>query len=668
MKPFDRWAWPILVAAVAFGCFWPALDNGFVDWLTDEELLENSNYRGLSASHLAWMWTDTHEHYVPLRWMSLGLDYVIWGMNPRGYHLTGMLIHTATAVLFYFLLGALLRRTRGATDGVIRWAAAIGALLFAVHPLRVESVAWTMGRRDVLSGFFLMLTLLAYLRMTSGAPYRKWFILSLVCYALALLSKAWVMSLAVALLILDFYPLRRFPGTPLRKLLLEKAAYLAMAIPIAVLAAVIVQPAMASLELHGIVSRVTQAFYGLAFYPVKTLVPVGLSPLYPLYGPPDPAEWKFLISILAGVGVTAALILARRRWPAGLAAWGWYVVILAPVLGLAAAGLHITADRYSYLSCLSWAALIAAGLTWVRPRWRVGATIVAAAVLIGLGALTVRQTRVWNNNVSLWTQAIRVDPANITAYEKRAYAYAAEGRRAEVIRDFEKALDLRKLQLPILWNHYGEWRFDIGDYKNAILCFDNAIVIKEDYAVAYHNRGVAYLRLGDPARAEVEFTQAIRYDSGYAKPHLNRGEIRFGRGDVDGALEDFSRAIELNAGDLRALRLRGALRFVNNDWAGAVADYERIILFGPPDADAHIKRGLARLMMKDSDAGSDFEAARAIDPDPALPHFIRAEAWYMQRKWDDSERALDEALRLSTPGSGLRNQIEQALERLKEPR
>ena len=186
--------------------------------MTTENFVNNTQYRGLSLAHLRWMFTTFHGgHYQPLSWVTLAIDYTLWGMQPRGYHLTNLVLHTANALLVYALALALLPRRppRGASHRPGAWlaiAAAVAALCFAIHPLRVESVAWVTERRDVLSGFFLLLTVLAYVRMVDARPagaWRTWFALSLGCFVLSLLSKAWGMTLPFVLLVLDVYPLRR---------------------------------------------------------------------------------------------------------------------------------------------------------------------------------------------------------------------------------------------------------------------------------------------------------------------------------------------------------------------------------------------------------------------------------------------------------------------------
>src|SRR2546426_6981583 len=207
---------PLVIAFSTFAAFLPALQNQFVSWDDAENFLDNPHYRGLGWTHLRWMWTTHLGHYIPLTWMTLGLDYLLWGMNPVGYHLTSLLLHAANAVVFFFVVRRLLTRAlpgpseRGHALAV---AAGVAALVFAIHPLRVESVAWATERRDVLSGLFYLLTILVYLRdRERGERGRGWYWLSVAVFVCALLSKSMVVNLPVVLLILDVYPLRRLGG------------------------------------------------------------------------------------------------------------------------------------------------------------------------------------------------------------------------------------------------------------------------------------------------------------------------------------------------------------------------------------------------------------------------------------------------------------------------
>jgi tetratricopeptide (TPR) repeat protein len=575
-RAVPAWAVPAGLALAVVACFLPALSNGFLDWDDDLNLTDNPSYRGLSWRHLRWMFTTVHAgHYQPLTWMTLALDYLLWGMNPAGYHLTSVLLHAANAVLFYLVLLALLGSAGG--PAVRRGAAAAGALFFALHPLRVESVAWASERRDVVAGLFWLGTVLAYLRMAREERAGRWYVASLGCFVLSLLSKAWGITLPVVLLALDWFPLRR--GLRLR----EKVPYAALALGGAALAfaAQHAQPAMRTLAEHGVLQRAAQAAWGLCFYVWKTAVPWRLSPAYLLEAGLDPAAPRYVGSAVAVLAVTGLLVAVRRRWPAGLVAWVCYVATVSPVLGFVQTGPQIAADRYTYLACLPFAALLAAGVRAAAAR---GHPVWApcAALLLALAALTVRQTGVWRDSRTLWDHALRLDPRNFVAYTNRGVARHAAGDLAGALADYEAALRVNPVHAEAR-NDRGIVRFARGDADGAIADYSAAIALKPGYADAWENRGVARQAKGDLAGALADYDAAVRLRPGWAKARYSRANVRFATGDAAGALADYTAALEADPGYVEAWNNRASVRRARGDLDGAVADYLRALALLGPD-------------------------------------------------------------------------------------
>ena len=422
------WLLPVLIALVTFVPFLPTLDNQFVNWDDDDNLVENPHYRGLGWTHLRWMWTTSHiGHYAPLTWMTFGLDYLLWGMNPVGYHLTNLLLHAANAAVFYLvarrILGLALPGPAQRGNVGLAASAAFAALLFAIHPLRVESVAWATERRDVLSGLFYLLTLLVYLRAgEQGERGRSGYWASVGLFVCALLSKSMAVSLPVVLLILDVYPLRRLGGArgwwgePARRIYLEKIPFVLLALAASGGAFIpqIEGRNMPSLDELSVLGRLAVSAYGLRFYLWKTVFPVSLSPLYELRGQ-DPLALPFLLSYGVVPAVTALALILRHRLPGLPAAWLAYVVILLPVLGIFQNGPQIAADRYTYLAGLGWALLASAGML---AAWRRRSFLViglAVVLLLGFGTLTWNQVRIWHDSERLWRHAVAIDPMSPTS-------------------------------------------------------------------------------------------------------------------------------------------------------------------------------------------------------------------------------------------------------------
>jgi protein O-mannosyl-transferase len=344
------------IAALTFAAFAPALRASFVSWDDEKNFLSNPHYRGLSLEHLRWMWTTFHlGHYVPLSWMTLGADYELWGMDARGYHLTNLLLHALGAVVVYFLarrlLGMAFRDT--AASQAIDFGAFVSALVFAVHPLRVESVAWVTERRDVLSGVFFFGSTLLYVRSCDeslASTRRRDYWLAVALFSCALLSKATAMTLPAVLALLSVYPLRRLGGSTgwrsarARRVYAELVPFALLAGGAALLSIVALHPP-AQLDA---VQKIAVSAYGLAFYLGKTLLPIRLSPLYSMPLRVDPGDARFVVGYMLVLGLAAAMWWARRRFPGIVAALLAFIVVTLPMLGIVQNGPQIAADRYTY--------------------------------------------------------------------------------------------------------------------------------------------------------------------------------------------------------------------------------------------------------------------------------------------------------------------------------
>ncbi len=519
--PIARWI-PVGLVLIVVASFAPTWSNDFVNWDDDLVLTDNPAFRGLSPSHLRWMVTTSHAgHYQPLTWLSYALDHAVWGMDPRGYHLTNLLLHAANAVLVWMVLRSLLAGR--APPQAMEVAAAAGALFFAIHPLRVESVAWATERRDVLSGFFWLLAVLAYLRAVAADAARPRTGPALAALALSLAAKAWGMTFPLVLLILDAYPLGRLRSDP-RAVFREKLPFAVLAAAAAALAfrAQHSVPEMRALADHGVAARIAQAAYGLCHYPIATVLPVGLHPAVLLEPGLDPFRPRYLAAIVTVAAITAVAAICRRRAPWLLATWAAYVVIVAPVLGLAQTGPQLVADRYTYLAMLPWSALLTAGLARVwagatGPGSRRTIAAVTLAALAGSAVLTFRQTRVWRNSFTLWNHTLAVDPGNWIAYTNRGFARTTD---AEV---------------------------------------------------------------GDPDAALADYSAAIALNPRWYLPFFNRGNLRQARGDLAGAVTDHTQVIALLPNDPRGWNNRGWARQALGDWKGAAEDYERALEVASPD-------------------------------------------------------------------------------------
>lgn len=560
-----RWLIPTLIIVLTAVAFLPVLQNEFVVYDDESNLLANPLYRGLRWKQISWMFTSFHmTNYRPLTWLTLGLDYTLWGMDPFGYHLTSFILHLANASLFYLFSLSLLSLALPSCEVMkLRLGAGFAALVFAIHPLRVEAVAWASARNDVLSGFFFILTLVCYLRAVQGGASQsarwRWLSVSVFLYALSLLSKGTGMTLPVVLLALDVYPLCRLGGgrgrwfgQDVRSIWWEKFPFALLALAAGVLAVIGKGRdggSLIPLGDFGPFERLLQAAYGFVFYLWKTVVPVGLSPLYELPVGFNPWQWSFLASGVIVLAASVVFISARRRFRAGLTAWTCYLAILAPVSGLIQYGPQIVADRYSYLACLGWSVLAGAGLVHWLNSWRKGfvgmlARGLTIGVILGLGFLTWKQTQVWRGTETLWRHALAIDPLSRYAHNNLGIFLMVRGEGDEAISHFRQVIAIDSFNTTAFYN-LGNALARKGDLAEAVRYFRQAVTIDPSYAAAYYNLGSVLAAQGKMDEAIEEYRQAVRNDSTHVKAHFYLGEALASRGDLDEAIFHFREAVRL---------------------------------------------------------------------------------------------------------------------------
>jgi protein O-mannosyl-transferase len=646
---------PAFIVFITFVVFSPTLQNGFVNWDDPSHLLENPHYRGLGWEQLRWMFTTClNGSCMPLNWVTYGLDYVLWGMNPRGYHFTSLLVHAANALLFYFLSLHLLRLGLRGSDTIVpelpmRLAAGFSALFFSLHPLQAEVVAWTIGREVAIAGFFFILTLLCYLKAaeneSAGLSRRGWMGGAWILYAMSLLSKEMALTLPFALLVLDVYPMRRLGGghggwfgPQARQVWLEKIPFLLLALAAGVRATLEKEQAGSIYPIteYGFLPRLAQVLYSLAFYPWKTVVPLGLSPLYPVQ--PFTGFWN-APTLLSGAFVfllTGVLFLFRRRWPAGLAVWIFYGVLLLPVSGVVAFGPYAVADRFSYLPSMGWAVLAGAGFVYCWKRWidcRVGLRMqvltpsLAVLLLIVLAGLTWQQTQIWQNSERLWRHALSLDQKSSFAHNNLGLAVADRGAVAEAIEEFRKAVEI-----------------------------DPAFV------EAHANLGLFLAQQGSSTEAIVHLREALKIDPAFANAHNTLGNILINRGETDQAIEHFRKALEANPRSAMTYYNLGRVLAKQGDAAGAIENYRKALELNPHDPDVHNNLGLVfQSQGKLPEAVEQFQYALQASPGYAKAFFNLGRIFAGQGKFGAAVENFRLALQLQPGAAEIHEQLARAL-------
>lgn len=503
---------------------------------------------GLSRQGIIWAFTTTRGgNWTPLTWFSHLLDVQIFGLAPGGHHLTNLLFHLANTLLLFFWL----QRATGDLG-----PAFLAAALFAWHPLHVESVAWVAERKDVLSAFFWLLALWAYLKF-GERPGRGRYGLLLLCFTLGLMSKPMVVTLPLVLLFLDYWPLGRWtPDAGSAKgLILEKLPLLALAAVCgaATLYAQQEAGAVAPLEEIPVGSRVACALAAYAWYLWKMLWPTGLAVLYP--HPLDTVPlWQALGAGLILAAVSVSAFWRSRRCPYLPVGWLWYLVTLAPVIGLIQVGSQAWADRYTYIPFIGLFIMAAWGardLTAGLPRARVFRPLGAGIILTILLVLTFFQVRLWRDSVTLFEHTLRVTVDNPVIHHNLGVALAARGQEEEAARHFLEALRLDPHN-PRGQNRVGEEFFAQGKIKEAEAKFRRAIKLRPDFAPAYNNLGRVYAHEGDLDRAMANFQKAVDLDPNLAAAYKNLGLAWAYRGEKQKAAAMLGKALEINPDDREA--------------------------------------------------------------------------------------------------------------------
>ncbi len=576
-----RWL-PLLVFVISLFVFLPAVGNDFVNWDDDRNFLDNPSYRGLSFENLKWMFTTFHlGHYHPLTWFTLGLDYVFWGMNPSGYHLTNAVLHAVTAWLVYLVIVQLLQSARRQEEPTpaLLFSATLGALLFAIHPLRVESVAWASERRDVLSGLFYVGSALLYLRGRLRA--------SVAVFAAALLSKVMVAGLPLILLVLDVYPLRRKLGL---RLLGSKVPYFALATAAGLFALgqqrTGVTGTFEDIEVEPLL-RVTLSFFGLAFYLWKSVLPFSLASQYAYSSSPQAFDTPLVVGSVVAVVVTIAAFLLRKKWPALTAAWACYVITLLPVLSILRFDpQQYVADHHSYLATLPFAMLAAGGfLILLEQRRAALATACAAVATLVLCERTLAQTRVWENSVTLWTHTLNMSPLSSLAHNNLGRALADEGRTDEAMEHLRRAVGIRPDYAHAHYN-LGQLLMQQGELQEAESHFRRAIEKEPRYAAAQAGLGNCLVRQNREAEAESHYQVALEVSPDFADAHYNFALALHRQGKLSEAARHYQLATQLDPLNADAHSNWGVLLERQGRVQDAIRHYRRALEINPSHADA----------------------------------------------------------------------------------
>ena len=623
----------IFLFIISFFAFGRIAGNDFINFDDDQYITGNNNVKsGINAKNIHWAFTAVvMGNWHPFTMLSHMLDWHLFGAQAAGHHLMNLLLHIGAVILLFLFLYK-------TTEHL--WPSAFAAALFALHPLRVESVAWAAERKDVLSVFWGMASLYCYSLYVSKHK-RSLYLLSLLLFVSSLMSKPMLVTFPFILILTDYWPLYRWqktlepPATQARSIgiiIAEKIPFVCFSVASSIIALWSQNKAEADSFGEGLplLMRCANAIVSYIVYLKNIFWPINLSVFYP-YVLSIPL-WKVLISAIMLFVITVTVVYYAKKIPFLFVGWFWYLGTLIPVIGLVQVGSQSMADRYTYLPSIGIAMMLAWGIPSLFKNENLRKQILYPAAILAIviiSALTWKQSGYWKNSATLLSHALRVTQNNhmahnnyglclfaegkneeaIEHYNRAIYLYpkrAAEyfnnrglafvrlGRYQQAIKDYDAAIHL-KPDLVASYNNRGIMHMNLGQYQQAIEDYNKVIRMKPDYAFAYINRGDAYNGLGQHQRAEDDYRRANRLNPDYADSCITRGIAYGQQGQYRLAIENFNKAIRLNSHHAKAFNNRGFTYYKLGQYQRAIEDYNQAILLKSDYIDAYRNRAIVYL-------------------------------------------------------------------------
>jgi tetratricopeptide (TPR) repeat protein len=636
----------ISLIALIFIIYIQVLHFGFVKIDDSVYVTQNSHVLGgLSAEGLKWAFTSTFAGFWhPITWLSLMLDAQIYGAWAGGYHLTNLLLHILSSLILFMIL----RRMTGSF-----WKSGFVAALFAIHPLHVESVAWIGERKDVLSAFWGMLTIYAYVYYVKR-PGIKRYLLTSVFFFLGLMSKPMLVTMPFVLLLLDYWPLDRisFRFRPIdvmtlpkksfiisktasvRRVILEKVPLFILIIPISVVTFFAERKfgALPTMDSFPLYIRIYNALISYIRYIEKTILPINLSVYYP-----HPGMWPVWQVMIAGIIIILLSVWIFRkmnRYPYLTVGWLWYLGTLVPVIGFIQVGPCSMADRYTYIPIIGLFIMFAWGVPDLMrqlPYKKAVLSIGALLLVVVFSFFSWQRCKLWGDNYLLWDDVLKKydisSIGNFKEKQKIAFAYnfrglgsAEKGNYRQAIEDYNVALKINSQYGESLNNRANAYGM-IGQNDSALRDFAQLIIVNPKFADAYYNRGNLYLSISDLDKAINDFTEAITIDPGMADAFNNRGVAFRLKGQYEKAFADFNQALSINRMFAEAYCNRGIVYHTHKQFVPAIANFTEALKIKPQYTDAYFNRGVSFAFLgKYDDAIRDFRQVLNINANyiPAL--------------------------------------------------
>jgi tetratricopeptide (TPR) repeat protein len=595
----------VFLALAVLAVFGQTTHFEFVNYDDDKNVYENAVVeKGLSMQAAGWAFTHPQvANWIPLTTLSHMLDCQIFGLHAGGHHLVNVLLHAATAVLLFLVL----RRMTGSL-----WRSAFVAAVFAVHPLRAESVAWVSERKDVLSAFFGFLSLLFYARYAqreedrnrkaevSRISFAYWF--AVLFFACGLMSKSMVATLPFVLLLLDYWPLERFKPGRARRLLMEKIPFFALAAAACVAAALVPGLVIADAHRLPVYERIGNALVSYVVYLRQMFFPAGLAIPYPSAPHGEPA-WKVCLAFVVLAAISAGVVAWRKKHPWLLTGWLWYLGMLVPVIGIVQISHDVAhADHYTYLPEIGLAIAVTWAVAGWSARWKQQRMVLGGLMAVIIGALMFRahaQTSYWRNDETLWTRALDCTSGNSVAHNNMGLALAKKGDADGAIAQFNQALAIQPDDGEVHYN-MGVVLLAKGDVEDAIAQYERALEIAPDSAEFHNNLGTALFAKGDVEDAIAQFQESLKIQPDHADARYNLGNALLRLGKLDEAIAQYRKTLEINPGHENAHYNLGVALFMKGDLKEAIAQYQNVLEINPGQVNA--RNNLAWLLSTAPDA------------------------------------------------------------------
>lgn len=644
----------LFLVVITWAVFGQTLNYDFVNYDDNSYVYENGEItNGLTFNGIAWAFTHVHSgNWHPLTSIAHMLDWQLFGPKAGGHHFTNVLLHTVAVVLLFLVL----RRMTGSL-----WRSAFVAAIFAIHPLRVESVAWISERKDVLSGVFFMLTLGAYLHYVRKSSSLFRYLMMVFLFALGLMAKPMLVTVPLVLLLLDFWPLRRFEQAPSpagrsalwlrlsqwQRLIVEKIPLLILSALSSVATIAAQTQALHSSEGWPLAWRVSNAFVSLFTYVWQMVWPVRLAVFYP-HPKGELSFWVVILAVAALVAISVVVFTLRRTRPYLLVGWGWFLIMLLPVIGVIQVGWQSHADRYTYLPQIGLYLLI----TWTVADWsaswpkrRAVIGMIAAAAIVALTWLSWLQTSHWRDSESLWTHALAVTSRNDVAHSGLGVVLLRRGEVDSAIAHDRAAVALRPGNADAHTN-LANALLKKGLTEEAIAEYQETLKLLPNESILHGNLGNAFLQAGQAAKAIEEYREFLKIQPGHAVIRYSLAVALLRQGETDEAITEFREAVKLKPDYSEAYNDLAIALFRKGSIEDAIATWEKVLTLQPDNAEVHNNLAVA-LIQKGETHEAIVHWLKTLQLEPDKTGTLLTLAWVLATSPDANVRNGTKAISLA---------------------